>query len=329
MSLWDDDVDESAAAVQERKAASAPLAENGSLHAPDDESRNDAQPTSLASAAVDAAAAATTATTATTTSSSSSTAPSATAPAAAAPVVPLKRLLISGISWESTPEGLTLYFEQFGPVEGVDMVRDSFGTPRGIGYVRFGTPEAADACLRHGTHVVDGKYLQLKPAPLAMLPQPATAGATLNADGSRDAPGINVGRKVFVGGLSQETREAELRSLMSRHGQIESAVIMMDRATNRSRGFGFVTFSSHEEAENATRERRQILGDRAVEVKLYETGGTRAVAPRPMMVPRGPPQQWAAGGAPQMGAAPRPWGPRPPFMGGAPQPQQGRFRPYG
>jgi len=89
---------------------------------------------------------------------------------------------------------------------------------------------------------------------------------------SSDAPGMNVGRKVFVGGLSQEVREAELRQLMQHHGNIEDVVVMMDKYTKRSRGFGFVTFTTRAEAETASRNRRQILGGKSCEVKLYEPG---------------------------------------------------------
>ncbi|KAL3640494.1 hypothetical protein CASFOL_015462 [Castilleja foliolosa] len=54
--------------------------------------------------------------------------------------------------------------------------------------------------------------------------------------------------KVFVGGLSYSTDEQGLREAFSKYGEVQDAKIVLDRATNRSRGFGFVTFSSPEEA---------------------------------------------------------------------------------
>lgn len=52
--------------------------------------------------------------------------------------------------------------------------------------------------------------------------------------------------KIFVGGLSTETTEEEFKDYFSRFGPIKDAVVMFDRNTNRSRGFGFITFETEE-----------------------------------------------------------------------------------
>lgn len=57
--------------------------------------------------------------------------------------------------------------------------------------------------------------------------------------------------KLYVGGLPYSTTEAELQDLFSQHGSVESARIITDRVTGRSRGFGFVEMSSQEEADQA------------------------------------------------------------------------------
>jgi RNA recognition motif-containing protein len=61
-------------------------------------------------------------------------------------------------------------------------------------------------------------------------------------------------RKLFVGNLSFETVDSDLKEMFSRSGQCESASVVMDRITGRSRGFGFVEMSSDEEAERAISE---------------------------------------------------------------------------
>ncbi len=61
-------------------------------------------------------------------------------------------------------------------------------------------------------------------------------------------------RKVFVGSLSWNTSEESLSNLFSKIGEIEELKIITDRETGRSRGFGFVTFSSEEDANTAVRE---------------------------------------------------------------------------
>src|SRR5216117_935564 len=57
--------------------------------------------------------------------------------------------------------------------------------------------------------------------------------------------------KIFVGNLSFNTTENELQDAFAAHGTVIEANVMMDRATGRPRGFGFVTMSSAEEAQKA------------------------------------------------------------------------------
>jgi cold-inducible RNA-binding protein len=57
--------------------------------------------------------------------------------------------------------------------------------------------------------------------------------------------------KLFVGNLSFQTTENDLTDAFAAHGTVTEANLMIDRATNRSRGFAFVTMSSDEEAQKA------------------------------------------------------------------------------
>ncbi len=57
--------------------------------------------------------------------------------------------------------------------------------------------------------------------------------------------------KLFVGNLSFETTENDLNDAFAAFGTVTEANLMMDRTTNRPRGFGFVTMSTPEEAQKA------------------------------------------------------------------------------
>ena len=57
--------------------------------------------------------------------------------------------------------------------------------------------------------------------------------------------------KLYVGNLSFQTTEQDLRELFGQHGTVTDAVVMMDRDTQRPRGFGFVTMSSSDEGQSA------------------------------------------------------------------------------
>jgi RNA recognition motif-containing protein len=58
-------------------------------------------------------------------------------------------------------------------------------------------------------------------------------------------------KKIFVGNFSFNLSEDELRSLFAPFGTVENASVVTDRATGRSRGFGFVEMPNSEEAETA------------------------------------------------------------------------------
>lgn len=57
--------------------------------------------------------------------------------------------------------------------------------------------------------------------------------------------------KLYVGNLSFQTTEDNLRDLFAAHGTVTSAQIVMDRETGRSRGFGFVEMGNDQEAKAA------------------------------------------------------------------------------
>jgi RNA recognition motif-containing protein len=60
-----------------------------------------------------------------------------------------------------------------------------------------------------------------------------------------------MGKKLYVGNLGYDVNDADLSQLFSQHGQVESANVIMDKMTGRSKGFGFVEMSSELEAQAA------------------------------------------------------------------------------
>ncbi len=58
-------------------------------------------------------------------------------------------------------------------------------------------------------------------------------------------------KKLYVGGLSYDTEENTLKEAFSQAGTVESATVIMDRMSGRSKGFGFVEMSSEDEAQKA------------------------------------------------------------------------------
>src|ERR1700692_3433270 len=60
-----------------------------------------------------------------------------------------------------------------------------------------------------------------------------------------------MGKKLYVGNLSYEVTDSDLSKLFEAHGTVESAQVIMDRDTNRSKGFGFVEMKTDQEAQAA------------------------------------------------------------------------------
>lgn len=60
-----------------------------------------------------------------------------------------------------------------------------------------------------------------------------------------------MGRKLYVGNLPYRLRDSDLQDMFAEHGTVDSAQVIMDRDTGRSKGFGFVEMSNDQEAQAA------------------------------------------------------------------------------
>jgi len=91
----------------------------------------------------------------------------------------------------------------------------------------------------------------------------------------------NMGNKVFVGNLPFSTDDAKLKELFSDYGEITEAVIIKNKFSGRSKGFGFVTFASEESAQKAISEmnEKEIEG-RKITVKEATPFNPDAERPR-------------------------------------------------
>ncbi|MBL8158681.1 RNA-binding protein [bacterium] len=58
-------------------------------------------------------------------------------------------------------------------------------------------------------------------------------------------------KKLYVGGLPYSTSEDQLRDAFAQAGSVSSAIIIMDKMTGRSKGFGFVEFGNDDDAQKA------------------------------------------------------------------------------
>lgn len=78
--------------------------------------------------------------------------------------------------------------------------------------------------------------------------------------------------KIFVGGLPYHTTDDTLRKFFERFGEIDEAVVITDRATGKSRGYGFVTMASKEAAQEAIKDPNPVIDGRKANVNLAYLG---------------------------------------------------------
>ena len=124
-----------------------------------------------------------------------------------------------------------------------------------------------------------------------MILDPAFGNSLWKVAVSRTVVKHHMSNKLFVGNLSFNTTENDLQDAFAAFGTVTEANLMMDRSTNRPRGFGFVTMSSAEEAQKAIEAMNGAsLGDRALTVNI-----ARPKEERPRS-DRGPRREYGGGG---------------------------------
>lgn len=83
-------------------------------------------------------------------------------------------------------------------------------------------------------------------------------------------------KKLFVGGINYDSSEEGLKDHFSQAGNVESAVIITDKMTGRSKGFGFVEFATDEEAQKAI----DMFNDQEFEGRKLTVNEARPPRPR-------------------------------------------------
>ena len=83
--------------------------------------------------------------------------------------------------------------------------------------------------------------------------------------------------KLYVGGLPYSTQEDALKELFMQAGSVVSAVIIMDKMSGRSKGFGFVEMSTNEEAQSAV----SMFNDQEFEGRKLTVNEARPMEARP------------------------------------------------
>lgn len=175
------------------------------------------------------------------------------------------KMFVGGLSWQTTTDVLTDFFEEnFGEVLECNIMKDPVSKrSRGFGFITFADPETVDKVLqshRENPICLDEKIIDPK---VAVPPKRAN-----NNNKSYTTPQT---RRIFVGGLSSDSCDEDLREYFNSFGKVADVQLMYDRNTNRHRGFGFVSFESEKPAEKVCSIQYHDIKGKKVEVKVAQT----------------------------------------------------------
>ncbi len=84
-------------------------------------------------------------------------------------------------------------------------------------------------------------------------------------------------KKLYVGSLSYNVNDDQLKEFFSQAGNVETAQVMIDRMSGRSRGFGFVEMASDEEAQKAV----EMLNGKELDGRTIVVNEARPMTDRP------------------------------------------------
>lgn len=146
------------------------------------------------------------------------------------------------------------------------------GRSRGFGFLTFKDPKTVNVVMVK-EHYLDGKIVRVLPIPTALSGwQPANILTQIDPKRAIPRDEQEKTSKIFVGGVSQETTDAEFKDYFAQFGRVVDATLMMDKDTGRPRGFGFVTFES-EAGVDACLSADLAIHGKPIEVKKAQPRG--------------------------------------------------------
>ncbi|XP_071645461.1 RNA-binding protein squid-like isoform X1 [Temnothorax longispinosus] len=155
----------------------------------------------------------------------------------------LIKLFVGGLSWETTDKELREHFSTYGDIESINVKTDpNTGRSRGFAFIVFAKAEALDKIMSAGDHVINNKKVDPKKAK-------ARHG------------------KIFVGGLSTELSDDDIKNFFSQFGNIVEVEMPFDKTKNQRKGFCFITFESEQVVNELLKTPKQTINGKAVDVK--------------------------------------------------------------
>ncbi|KAB2630868.1 29 kDa ribonucleoprotein A [Pyrus ussuriensis x Pyrus communis] len=161
------------------------------------------------------------------------------------------KLFVGNLPFSVDSAQLAGIFESAGNVQMVEVIYDkTTGRSRGFGFVTMSSVKEAESAARQlNGYELDGRALRVNYGP----PPPRTEDSSFRgARGPRGGGGgYDSNNRLYVGNLAWGVDNLALENLFSEQGKVLEAKVVYDRDSGRSRGFGFVTYDTADEMNNA------------------------------------------------------------------------------
>ncbi|XP_057565943.1 heterogeneous nuclear ribonucleoproteins A2/B1-like [Hippopotamus amphibius kiboko] len=165
----------------------------------------------------------------------------------------IRKLFIGGLRLETTEESLRNYYQQWGKLTDCVVLRDPASKrSRGFGFVTFSCMAEVDAAMAARPHSIDGRVVEPKRA--VPREESGRQGALWTL------------KKLFVGGIQEDTEEHHLRNYFEKYGKINTIEIITDKLSGKKRGFGFVTFDDHDSVDKIVLQKYHAINGHHAEV---------------------------------------------------------------
>ncbi|XP_018400964.1 PREDICTED: RNA-binding protein squid-like isoform X2 [Cyphomyrmex costatus] len=156
-----------------------------------------------------------------------------------------RKLFIGGLSRNTTDKELRDHFGKFGEIESITVKVDPHtGISRGFAFMVFTNPKTIDKLLASGEHYVNKR--KVDPKRVSKKPQHG---------------------KIFVGGLTPEISDDDIKNYFSQYGTIVELQAPFDKVKNQRKGFCFITFDSKEVVYKLLKTPKQTINGKEVDVK--------------------------------------------------------------
>ncbi|XP_010509364.1 PREDICTED: RNA-binding protein CP29B, chloroplastic [Camelina sativa] len=168
------------------------------------------------------------------------------------------KLFVGNLPFNVDSAQLAQLFESAGNVEMVEVIYDKItGRSRGFGFVTMSSVSEVEAAAQQfNGYELDGRPLRVNAGPpppkredgFSRGPRSSFGGSGSGYGGGSSG---GSGNRVYVGNLSWGVDDMALESLFAEQGKVVEARVIYDRDSGRSKGFGFVTYNSSQEVQNA------------------------------------------------------------------------------